>query len=344
MTAFDIQLFGAMEIRRTGELLTGFRSQKALVLLAYLICEKRTVTRDYLAGLGWPEAEQSQALGLLRRSLHDLNRQLPGCLDLDSRTVRFHPAAPVTIDVEQFITFTAQPDVESWTAAVAIYRAPFLHGLYVNDAPELENWLLREQDRWQGEAVRLLDRLTTHYTARAAYPQALGFTQQVLTMEPWREEAHRQAMLLLARMGQVSAALTQYERCCQALQAELDVKPARETKSLRARIAAIAHTPAHPLPPATTSFVGRAEELTELMQLLTNPACRLITLLGPGGIGKTRLAIETERGVITEEQWRFLHGVVFVPLVGVETLAQLIAMLGHALAFTLQTQGAPESQ
>jgi DNA-binding SARP family transcriptional activator len=44
-------------------------------LLAYLICENRPITRDYLAGLAWPEMEQSQALGLLRRSLHDLNSQ-----------------------------------------------------------------------------------------------------------------------------------------------------------------------------------------------------------------------------------------------------------------------------
>ena len=100
MAAFDIRLFGAIEIRHHGVLLTGFRSQKALVLLTYLLCEQRTVTRDYLAGLGWPESDQSQALGLLRRSLHDLNRHLPGCLDLDNGTVRFHPAAPITVGTD----------------------------------------------------------------------------------------------------------------------------------------------------------------------------------------------------------------------------------------------------
>lgn len=73
MTTFDIRLFGAIEIRRDGELLTDFRSQKALVLLAYLISENRPVTRDYLAGLGWPEMEQRQALGLLHRSFHPVS-------------------------------------------------------------------------------------------------------------------------------------------------------------------------------------------------------------------------------------------------------------------------------
>jgi len=344
MTTFEIRLFGAIEIRRDGILLTDFRSQKALVLLAYLICENRPVTRDYLAGLGWPAMEQSQALGLLRRSLHDLNNQLPGCLAIDRRTVCFSPTAPTRVDIHQVADLMALNDVDAWAAAAALYRAPFLHGLYLDGAPELENWLLREQERWQGEFIRLLNQLATYHAERAAYVQAFAFTQQMLTIEPWREETHRQAMLLLARLGQTNAALAQYETCRRTLQAELDVEPARETKNLRARLAAIAHIPAQPLPLATTPFVGRAEELTELTQLLTNPACWLITLLGPGGMGKTRLALEMARAMISEQQRRFLHGVVFVPLVGVETLAQLVAALGHALAITFQAQGAPETQ
>jgi len=344
MIVFDIRLFGAIEIRRNGELLTGFRSQKALVLLAYLICEKRSVTRDYLAGLGWPEAEQGQALGLLRRSLHDLNRQLPGCLDLDGRTVRFHPAAPVTVDLQQFVGLANQPDPQAWAQAVALYRAPFLHGIYLADAPELENWLVRAQERWQSEVVRLLNQLAAYHGERASYQPALNYTQHLLAIEPWREEAHRQAMLFLARLGQTSAALAQYERCRDALQTELAVEPAQETERLRTRLAAIAHSPTHPLPPATTPFIGRSAEVAELTQWLASPQSRLITLVGPGGMGKTRLALAMARTVLTEQRRIFLHGVVFVPLVGVETLPQTVAALGQALAFPFQSQGAPETQ
>jgi DNA-binding SARP family transcriptional activator len=88
MTTLTMKLFGPIEIERDGLALTDFRSQKTLVLLAYLISEQRTVTREFLAGLGWPEMAQSQALGLLRRSLHSLNSQLPGCLHLDNRQCR----------------------------------------------------------------------------------------------------------------------------------------------------------------------------------------------------------------------------------------------------------------
>lgn len=344
MITFDIRLFGAMEIRHHGALLTDFRSQKALALLAYLICIDRPVTREYLAGLGWPEVEQSQALGLLRRTLHDLNSKLPGCLVVDRRTVYFQPETPVAVDVRTFAGLAAQTDPVAWVQAVDLYRAPFLEGLYLDEAPDLESWLLREQEQWQQRVASLLARLTDRHTAAAAYAKALHYVRRLVALEPWREEAHRQVMLLLARTGQISAALAQYETCRRHLREELDVEPARETENLRTRIAALAHRPDQPLPPATTPFVGRVEELAELTQLLANPHCRIITLVGAGGMGKTRLALETARTVVADQQRIFLHGASFVPLVGVNTLAQVVAALAQALAVSLQAQGSPESQ
>lgn len=349
MTTFDIRLFGAIEIRRDGILLTDFRSQKALVLLAYLICANRPITRDYLAGLAWPEMEQSQALGLLRRSLHDLNSQLPGCLEIERRTVGFSPSAPATIDIHTFAHLLARHDgdkgdIAAVAAAAALYDAPFLHGVYVDEAAELESWLAREQEQWQQAVTRVLQRLIQHHTAEAAYAPALRYAQQLLALEPWREEVQRQAMLLLARTGQTSAALTQYERCRQILYEELAVEPAPETDQLYARIQAIGRTSLPSLPAATTPFVGRAEELVDLTRLLANPSGRLITLLGPGGIGKTRLALEVARSVVGDQQRVFLHGVRLVALAGTDTTAQFVSAVAQALAFTVQPQSPPEDQ
>jgi DNA-binding SARP family transcriptional activator len=199
MFPLDFKLFGAIEARRGGKTITDFRSQKALVLLAYLICEDRPVTRDFLAGLAWPDATQSQALGLLRRTLHDLNQRLSGCLEMDRRTVRFRPTATTTVDIHQFTALIAQDEISAREEAVALYRASFLHGIYVDDAPELETWLLQEQERWRQAIIQVLNRLVEHYTQQAAYAQALGFARRLLALEPWREETHRQTMLLLAR-------------------------------------------------------------------------------------------------------------------------------------------------
>jgi ATP/maltotriose-dependent transcriptional regulator MalT len=65
------------------------------------------------------------------------------------------------------------------------------------------------------------------------------------------------------------------------------------------------------LPPTVTSFLGRERELVEIDQLLAGPTCRLLMLIGPGGIGKTRLAIEAAR-----ESHTFVSGVYFVALAG----------------------------
>ena len=135
MSTLDIRLFGAMEIRRDGVRLTDFRSQKALALLAYLICSDRPITRAQLAGLAWPDVGESQALGLLRRTLHDLTSKLPDLLAVDRHTVHFQPNTKVTIDALTFIDLVAQNDLTAWTQALDLYRAPFLDGVYLDNAP-----------------------------------------------------------------------------------------------------------------------------------------------------------------------------------------------------------------
>ncbi len=88
--------------------------------------------------------------------------------------------------------------------------------------------------------------------------------------------------------------------------------------------------PAFTLPFQSTSFVGRVAELSAIAKLLTDPACRLLTLFGPGGIGKTRLALESAR--LHADTFR--DGVVFVHLAAVSTPHQIVAAIGHALNLT----------
>lgn len=309
-----------------------------------MICVDRPVTREHLAGLAWPDGEQSQALGLLRRTLHDLNSKLPGCLVMDRRTVHFQPAAPVTIDVRHFAELAASGDPSAWAQAVDLYRAPLLEGIFLDDAPDLESKLLREQEHWQQQAVQLLEHLIAQHTATAAYAVALPYARRLVALEPWREEAHYQVMLLLARTGQIGAALAQYGVCRRTLAAELSVEPAQRTQSLYARLQAAAQHPLHNLPTLATPFVGREEELAQLTRLLATPHCRLVTVLGVGGIGKTRLVIELARRVASDRMRMFLHGVLFAPLVGVDTAAQMTVTVAQALGLSLQGCDAPDPQ
>lgn len=94
------------------------------------------------------------------------------------------------------------------------------------------------------------------------------------------------------------------------------------------------------LPVWPTPFIGRVGELTALGELLFDPNCRLLTIIGPGGIGKTRLAVEVATRVID----RFADGVCFVPLAQQNSPAFLVPALADALGITLQGQTDAQTQ
>ncbi|MCB9078810.1 MAG: tetratricopeptide repeat protein [Anaerolineaceae bacterium] len=96
----------------------------------------------------------------------------------------------------------------------------------------------------------------------------------------------------------------------------------------------------HNLPRQPTSFIGRRTEITRLRERLTNPDCRLLTVVGPGGIGKTRLAIEAATAVTSP----FSHGVYFAPLQGIYTGDYLVSAVAEAINFSLSGQQEPLAQ
>ena len=102
-------------------------------------------------------------------------------------------------------------------------------------------------------------------------------------------------MRALALSGQRSAALAQYETCRRVLSEELGAEPSKETMTLCEQIKGDALMRAerrNNLPTALTPLIGREHELAEIDRLLETPTGRLLTLTGPGGIGKTRLAMQ----------------------------------------------------
>ena len=196
-------------------------------------------------------------------------------------------------------------------------------------------------------------------------PGAIQHIRRLLVLEAWREEAHRQLMLLLAQSGQRAAALAQFESCRRILEEELGVTPDGETVALAEAIRAgtidkmaewqgdkvnsvserpVTWPPPHPvtlsLPIPPTPLMGREQELAELGELLGRAACRLVTLTGPGGIGKTRLAL----AVAADQSGNFRHGAVFVPLAGVSTAQFLPQAILTALNRPVQAELAAEDQ
>ncbi|MCB9135845.1 MAG: protein kinase [Anaerolineales bacterium] len=345
----EIRLLGGLQLIQDGEPLTAFISNKVPALFAYLAVTQRAHQRDALAALLWGEMADADAKNNLRQALSNLRKFLDSYLLVTRDTLQFNPSAPHTLDMDDFVQGTHLPQLtiensqfSMVNSALALYHGDFLQGFFVREAPEFEDWAYSERVRLRELAFQALQKLTAYHQKRGAYPQALQTANRLLTFDPWREETHRQLMLLYARSGQRSAALAQYEQCRRVLAKELDVEPSAETNALYERIRAAGDTFPNNLTLRPTAFVGRTEELEHLDSLFTRPDSRLITLLGPGGIGKTRLALQAARHAL--QRGLFLSGVFFVSLEGVDNPDLIPTAIAEAVGLAFAGNQEPKNQ
>lgn len=242
------------------------------------------------------------------------------------------------LDTSTSLSASPEPASVILTDALRLYRADFLEGFHVRDAPDFEDWMLAERARLRELALQALHTLTQFHTQRGHFTEAISFASRLLSFDPWREEAHRQLMLLQARTGQTSAALSQYEICKRILEKELGIEPSLETTALYERIRSARQAARHNIPASSAEFVGRKSELENVRGRLANPACRLVTLTGLGGVGKTRLAQETAR-VCAD---MFINGAWMIPLAAVDSDG-LIPAIGDVFDFPF-TKGDAKKQ
>jgi DNA-binding SARP family transcriptional activator len=241
---------------------------------------------------------------------------LPGCLQAERHTVQFQRAAPYWLDLNAFGKLEALGNASALTSAVELYRGEFMEGLYLEECPEFETWLVGERERWRQRVTWVLGELVAHHVRRSEHGQGLRFARRLLELEPWREQAHRQVMRLLAESGERGEALAQYAACQRALAEELSVEPAVETTRLYQQIrdgefqavrATPAYRPAQPpsfLDQKATEvverpvFVARECELARLSGFLDTALAgqgRVVFVTGDAGQGKTALLQEFTR-------------------------------------------------
>ena len=114
---YTLHLSGPPQVLAADAVVHGFESEKALALLAYLAIVERPINRDHLAGLFWGELDTEHSRGNLRRVLHNLTHLLPGCVEVERHSVRFHSAA-ATVDVREFRRWSAAVDLAALQAAL----------------------------------------------------------------------------------------------------------------------------------------------------------------------------------------------------------------------------------
>lgn len=333
MTGLKLHLLGGLHLARAEAPITDFISNKVPALMAYLAVTSRAHSRDKLASLLWGEMPDADAKNNLRQALTNLRRVAAECLTIRRDSIEF--TGDCFLDSRRFEEhLKTASSLEPLPASVILadslrlYHGDFLEGFFVRDAPDFEDWMLAERARLRELALQTLHTLTLFHTQRGNFKEAITYAARLLTFDPWREEAHRQLMLLLARTGQWTAALAQYKSCRKTLEKELGVQPSLETTALYERIRAARQSARHNIPASSTDFIGREKELENLRQRLADPKCRLITLTGLGGAGKTRLAQETALAYAE----LFINGTWIISLAAVEAEG-IIPALGNVFNF-----------
>ena len=231
--------------------------------------------------------------------------------------------------IQQSIISNQQSTILDLQSAISLYRGEFLEGFSLDDSPVFEEWLLSKRQYYSQQMLQALSSLADHFEKTGDYNQAEGYARRQIELEPWRETAHRQLMRALSLKGGRVQALAQFESLRKILQRELDVEPSEETIELyqqirdgnlsakketlaegRISILPEMEKPRHNLPLQLTSFIGREKETAEIRTLVPKSPGRLVTLTGPGGTGKTRLALRAAEGLAE----RFEDGVYLVEL------------------------------
>jgi len=320
--ALRVRTLGGFTVwRGDSELAPGCWSRRTVAALfkCLLTAPGQRLAREQAADLLWPDADRDQSGVNLRAAIHRLRAVLdaPGAgtsyLRSEGSILILDPQleSPVQqdqgwLDADAFAGAArralAGGDIAVGQAALDLYG-----GEYLPDDP-YEEWAAARREELRQQYHALLLRLARLNADAGDTAGAVWRLRLLLAADPCHEPAARLLMRLLAADGARAEALRAYEVLVRALRDDLDVVPTPETESLHATLRAAAapaaprtepQTPPTNLPAALTSFVGRGRELAAVEYgLAQGPgACRLLTLTGAGGGGKTRLALEVAAAV-----------------------------------------------
>ena len=352
-----INLLGEVSIQKGKKAVAGLPSRAAEALFVYLACNQRSFTRETLAELLWADRTSTQGLTNLRTILTSLRRELDDYLLISRDALEFNAASEFWIDVNEFedqLKGMGLPDrgaipadavsAEKLRSALDLYRGDFLEGFHLRDGQGFEEWTLLQRERLKRLARDGYRLLSGYYLESGQYAEGSLTASRWQRLDPYDEDACRTQMWMLLRAGQRSDALKCYQTLKEKLQKDLGVAPSPTTTDLFQKFQQTDFPPKTNLPKYSAGFLGRQQELDELANLLISREARLVTIVGPGGIGKTRLAVEAARSFVEQKPGRFLNGVGFVPLATIESPQEIPARIADAIGFSFKGQDALQKQ
>lgn len=333
--------------------------RQSLLLGAYLAHRDDWVGREELLALFWPEVDESTARHNLSQLVYHCRRQ-PWFAELEAERTRLRWRVASDLQL-----FRAAIGAGAWSDALDLYRGPLLEGVASGGAPTFEDWLESERESlhvaWREATLQVAAGLERE----ERWAEAIARLVTVLERDPLAEDALQAYLRCAPGAGQRAQALRAYDAFRATLRAELDLTPLAATEAWAGALrtdtppadapptgaplagappTGVSHAdvrappPVRGFPAPLTPFVGRAAELEALHDLLTARGERLVTLVGPGGAGKTRLALEAGRHAADA----FVDGAVFVPLAGLDDPTFLARAIASALGLEPSQAGGDE--
>jgi predicted ATPase/DNA-binding SARP family transcriptional activator len=325
-------------------------SRPAQTLFAYLTLHPGTAfRREMLAGLIWPDASESNARSNLRHALWRIRKSLgeeegQRYFPADDLTLTFDPAPGCWIDAV-LLGGKSGLALSTLEEQVAAYQGELLPGFY-------DDWITIERERLQAAFESKIDALIDRLSREKHWPDVIEWAEHWITFGTAPEPAYRALMTAHARSGHKAKVKETYQRCSEVLQREFGVEPSEETQELYQQLMAtrplakpvVVESVAaarHNLPTPATPLIGRETELAEITDRLVNdPDCRLLTIVGPGGIGKTRLALQAA----TQALEHFEDGTFFVSFEAITAAEAMAPVIWQTLSPVAQDQKDPRAQ
>ena len=352
-----LRLLGVPVLHADGERMP-LRRRKAMALLAYLCVTQAQHHRDSLVALLWPEVDPRSAYPALRNALWTL-RQTPlsELIHSDRMTVELVQDERLYVDIEQFRRLLRGCPSESHGSsevcraceprlkeAVGLYQGPFLSGFSAGESVRFDDWHFAEARALHREWADAMDRITDLYMREEDWTAMSEYARAWAHDDSLNELAHRKLMKALAMQGKRTEALQAFDECSRVLATELNLQPDPLTQRVANEIRGERHV--HKLPArrigqrppiVRTPMIGRQDVARQIENLVVGDSRQIITLVGMGGVGKTRLALH----VAENSEARFSDGVVFVSLdINAEGVSVAFAT-ASALGIQLARSGVP---
>jgi len=326
-----VNLLGHFRLTLDSQPIEKLQSDRYQSLLAYLILHTKTPKpRGHVASALWPDTTDQKAKTSLRRELHRFRQLLPDAdqfVLVTAQTLQWQPQASFWCDVDEFEATLAQiseqpaKKVEALKQALELYQGDLLPGCY-------DEWIEPERHRLHQLYLNALADLSVCLVGLKDYRGAIATTQRLIQLEPLNESAYLTLMKCHAQQGERATALQVYHQCMTLLREEMGIDPSAETRQFYEQLL-LDETPSpessRPTGAAAVAlkaqidwgespdislFYGRSQESDTLRQWIEQDRCRLVSVLGMGGMGKTSLAAKVINELQTDVDfiiWRSLR-------------------------------------